>query len=186
MTAYHPRADSGPAVANGAAHHRAARVAIDLQESLAHLHPLQRQHAIQLHQQRQQEKQQQATTQQNSSQSAVDHKPQRRSPPAAPVAPPQVQTTASSRARCRFVNLRDSVKKSPTKTTAKVNSCQQQGVGRPHIPWVPFRFSKVPPPATTPNAQPPRRAGVLPCPEASGLEEGGGWRLATDPQCDFL
>lgn len=49
---------------------------------------------------------------------------------------------ASCRARSRFLNLRDSVKKSPTKSTAKVvagcpTARQQQ------IPWVPFTCHKV-------------------------------------------
>lgn len=49
---------------------------------------------------------------------------------------------ASCRARSRFLNLRDSVKKSPTKSTAKVvGTCPT--VRRPQIPWVPFTFNKV-------------------------------------------
>lgn len=50
---------------------------------------------------------------------------------------------ASCRARSRFLNLRDSVKKSPTKSTAKVvGSCPT--ARRTQIPWVPFAFNKVP------------------------------------------
>lgn len=50
---------------------------------------------------------------------------------------------ASCRARRRFLTLRDSVRKSPTKSTAKVvGGCptarQQQ------IPWAPFSCNKVP------------------------------------------
>lgn len=49
---------------------------------------------------------------------------------------------ASCRARSRFLNLRDSVKKSPTKSTAKVvGSCPT--LRQPQIPWVPFSFNKV-------------------------------------------
>ena len=63
MTAYHPRPDFGLKTANGGSQQAPvkpngqAQVNIDLQESLAHLHPLQRQHAIQLHQQQQQHQQ---------------------------------------------------------------------------------------------------------------------------------
>lgn len=95
---------------------------LNLQESLAHLHPLQRQHAIELHRQQQQ------------------------------LSQPQVQASlstftsctvpASFRARSRFLNLRDSVKKSPTKSNAKVGYSYHT-TGRPEIPWVPFSFSKV-------------------------------------------
>lgn len=94
----------------------------NLQESIAHLHPLQRQHAIELHRQQQQP------------------------------ARPQVQASlstftacsvpVSSRARSRFLNLRDSVKKSPTKSTAKV-VVSSQAASRPQITWVPFAFSQV-------------------------------------------
>lgn len=96
---------------------------LNLQESLAHLHPFQRQHAIELHRQQQQQMTQ-----------------------------PQVQASlstftsctvpASFRARSRFLNLRDSVKKSPTKSNAKVGFSYHT-TGRPEIPWVPFSFSKV-------------------------------------------
>lgn len=49
---------------------------------------------------------------------------------------------ASCRARSRFLNLRDSVKKSPTKSTAKVvGSCPT--ARQPQIPWVPFSFDQV-------------------------------------------
>lgn len=95
------------------------RVNASLQESIAHLHPLQRQHAIELHRQQQQQ--------------SFNH--------------PQVQASlstftactvpASCRARSRFLNLRDSVKKSPTKSTAKVKSARKE------ISWVPFAYSKV-------------------------------------------
>ena len=48
---------------------------------------------------------------------------------------------ASYRARSRFLNLRDSVKKSPTKSTAKVvGSCP---AARQQIPWVPFTCHQV-------------------------------------------
>lgn len=70
-----------------------------LLDSVAHLHPLQRQHAIELARRRQQNL------------SAVP---------------------ASFRARSRFLNLRDSVRKSPTKSTAKVVG------GRKDVPWIPF------------------------------------------------
>lgn len=96
------------------------RVNINLQESITHLHPLQRQHAIELHRQQ----------------------PTR----------PQVQTSlstftactvpASCRARSRFLNLRDSVKKSPAKSTAKVVG-SSHAASRLQIPWVPFSFSQV-------------------------------------------
>lgn len=96
------------------------RVNASLQESIAHLHPLQRQHAIELHRQQQQQ--------------SFNH--------------PQVQASlstftactvpASCRARSRFLNLRDSVKKSPTKSTAKVLKS-----ARKEISWVPFAYSKV-------------------------------------------
>lgn len=99
----------------------------NLQESIAHLHPLQRQHAIELH--RRQQQQQHAGP-----------------------AHPQVQASLSTftacsvpvsfRARSRFLNLRDSVKKSPTKSTAKV-VVSSQAASQPQIPWVPFAFSQV-------------------------------------------
>lgn len=44
---------------------------------------------------------------------------------------------ASFRARSRFLNLRDSVKKSPTKSTTKVVSSKKE------VPWVPFVFTQV-------------------------------------------
>lgn len=90
------------------------RVDINLQESIAYLPPLQRQHAIELHRQQQ----------------------------------PSLSTftactvPASCRARSRFLNLRDSVKKSPTKSTAKVVG-RSPASCRPQISWVPFSFSKV-------------------------------------------
>lgn len=77
---------------------------------------------------------------------------QQQPPPPPPPTRPQVQASlstftactvpASCRARSRFLNLRDSVKKSPTKSTAKVVS-SSHAASRPEIPWVPFSFSKV-------------------------------------------
>ncbi|KAK5607737.1 hypothetical protein CRENBAI_012878 [Crenichthys baileyi] len=87
-----------------------------LQESIAHLHPLQRQHAIELHRQQLQ--------QQNPVQASLSTFT-------------SCTVPASFRARSRFLNLRDSVKKSPTKSTAKVLSSRKQ------VPWIPFAFSKV-------------------------------------------
>ncbi|KAF7642442.1 hypothetical protein LDENG_00257670 [Lucifuga dentata] len=100
------------------------QVTINLQESIAHLHPLQRQHAIELHRQQQ-------LTFQNQPQ------PQPKVQPS-PNAFSACTVPASCRARSRFLNLRDSVKKSPTKSTAKVSS-------RPTIRWAPFAFSKANP-----------------------------------------
>ena len=127
MTTHYPRQELTSEAMNGA-EKKLPRVNINLQESIAHLHPLQRQHAIELHRQQQQQQQQQ--------------QPNR----------PQVQASlstftactvpASCRARSRFLNLRDSVKKSPTKSTAKVVS-SSHAASRPEIPWVPFSFSKV-------------------------------------------
>ncbi|XP_034470196.1 discs large homolog 1-like protein isoform X18 [Hippoglossus hippoglossus] len=122
MTTHYPRQEFASKAMNGA-EKKLPRVNINLQESIAHLHPLQRQHAIELHRQQQQ------------------HQPK----------PPQVQASlstftactvpASCRARSRFLNLRDSVKKSPTKSTAKVIS-SSYAANRTEIPWVPFAFSK--------------------------------------------
>ncbi|KAK5860483.1 hypothetical protein PBY51_021957 [Eleginops maclovinus] len=91
---------------------------VELQESLTHLHPLQRQHAIELHRQQQQQQQTSLSTF------------------------TACTVPASCRARSRFLNLRDSVRKSPTKSTAKVVGCTQASI-RQEIPWVPFAFSKV-------------------------------------------
>lgn len=98
----------------------------NLPDSIAHLHPLQRQRAIELRQQQ--------------------------PPPPPPVSHPHVQASlatftsctvpASCRARSRFLNLRDSVKKSPTKSKAKVVG-SSLAAGRPEIPWVPFAFAQV-------------------------------------------
>ena len=121
MTTHYPRQEFTSKAVNGAEKKPPPRPSINLQESIAHLHPLQRQHAIELH------RQQQASR-------------------------PQVQASlasftacavpASCRARSRFLNLRDSVKKSPTKSTAKVVN-SSHAANRPEIPWVPFAFSKV-------------------------------------------
>ncbi|KAK1879033.1 Disks large like 1 [Dissostichus eleginoides] len=86
----------------------------DLHESLAHLHPLQRQHAIELHRQRASLSTFTACT-----------------------------VPASCRARSRFLNLRDSVRKCPTKSTAKVVGSTQASV-RQEIPWQ----ADAPPPST--------------------------------------
>lgn len=51
---------------------------------------------------------------------------------------------ASCRARSRFLNLRDSVKKSPTKSTAKVVGSCPSARQQQHIPWVPFTCNQVP------------------------------------------
>lgn len=128
MTTHYPRQELTSKAMNGA-EKKLNRVNISLQESIAHLHPLQRQHAIELHRQQQQQP-----------------------PPPPPPTRPQVQASlstftactvpASCRARSRFLNLRDSVKKSPTKSTAKVVS-SIHAASRPEIPWVPFSFSKV-------------------------------------------
>lgn len=104
------------------------KTAVDVEESIYHLHPLQRQHAIQLLHQQQQQQQQPA--------------PAPAPAPGPAPAPPPVRASlstvpASCRIRSRFLNLRDSVKKSPTRSTAKVN------IGGSQIPWVPFAFSKV-------------------------------------------
>ncbi|XP_035803924.1 discs large homolog 1-like protein isoform X15 [Amphiprion ocellaris] len=125
MTMHYPRQDFTSKAVNGG---EKKLPQANLQESIAHLHPLQRQHAIELHRQQQQQQQ-----------------PNR----------PQVQATLSTftactvpvscRARSRFLNLRDSVKKSPTKSTAKVVS------SRTEIPWVPFAFSKANPPPVVVN-----------------------------------
>lgn len=127
MTTHYPRQEFTSKAMNGA-DKKLPRVNINLQpESIAHLHPLQRQHAIELHRQQQQQQQQQPSR-------------------------PQVQASlstftactvpASCRARSRFLNLRDSVKKSPTKSTAKVVGGSHVA-SRPEIPWVPFTFTKV-------------------------------------------
>lgn len=50
---------------------------------------------------------------------------------------------ASCRVRSRFLNLRDSVKKSPTKSTAKVAGGSRTA-GRWQPPLVPFSLAKVP------------------------------------------
>nr|XP_029497917.1 discs large homolog 1-like protein isoform X4 [Oncorhynchus nerka] len=158
------------------------RVNLNLQESLAHLHPLQRQHAIELHQQQQQQEhmqqqqlqhhqmqqqqihqQKQQMQQQQLQQQQLQHQPYR--PPQHPPAHSSLATftsctlPASCKARSRFINLRDSVKKSPTKSTAKVIG----GIGgtlRPdmglcshgsRVPWVPFSFEKANPPPVVVN-----------------------------------
>lgn len=93
-----------------------------LQDAVAHLHPLQRQHAVELHRQQQQQ-------QVRASLSTFT----------------ACTVPASCRARSRFLNLRDSVKKSPTKSTAKV-----VGAGQRRTPWVPTSLPKVPPPPVPP------------------------------------
>lgn len=133
MTTHYPRQEFTSKAMNGA-EKKPPRANINLQESIAHLHPLQRQHAIELHRQQQQ--------QQQPSRPQVQQQPSR----------PQVQASlasftacavpASCRARSRFLNLRDSVKRSPTKSTAKVVN-SGHAANRPEIPWVPFAFSKV-------------------------------------------
>lgn len=97
---------------------------LNLQESLAHLHPFQRQHAIELHRQQQLKQLQQPQVQASLSTFTSCTVP------------------ASFRARSRFLNLRDSVKKSPTKSNAKVGYGYHT-TGRAEIPWVPFTFCKV-------------------------------------------
>ncbi|KAJ3595453.1 hypothetical protein NHX12_004756 [Muraenolepis orangiensis] len=132
MTTYRPRQDAVR-----------PRVNVDLQEALFHLHPLHRQHAIHLHQQQQQHEQE--VTHQNSRfldpqtlRSQVQRpqvqtlRPQVQAFPSGHV--PWAALPASCRARSRFVNLRDSVRRSPTKSNAKA----------PHA--TPFHFNnKVPP-----------------------------------------
>lgn len=130
MTTHYPRQDYSSKTTNGPERGTGkppshSQVAIDLQESLAHLHPLQRQHAIELHRQQQQQ------------QFTSLNQPQPQPKVQASLATFTACTVpASCRARSRFLNLRDSVKKSPAKTTAKVGN-------RPGIPWVPFDFNKV-------------------------------------------
>lgn len=85
-----------------------------LQDTVAHLHPLQRQHALELQRQQQQEVRASLSTF------------------------TACTVPASCRARSRFLNLRDSVKKSPTKSTAKV-----VGGGQRRTPWVPTSLPKV-------------------------------------------
>lgn len=119
MTTHHPQQDVLSNATNGA-EKKLPPVSINLQESIAHLHPLQRQHAIELH--RQQQLQQQ---------------------PGRPRVYASLSTftactvPASCRARSRFLNLRDSVKKSPTKSTAKVFSSRRR------VPWESFTLPKV-------------------------------------------
>lgn len=124
MATHYPRQGPTAKSMNGG-DKRLLRVDLDLQESITHLHPFQRQHAIELHRQQQQQQQ---------------------------LPSPQVQASlstfttctvpASCRARSRFLNLRDSVKKSPTKSTAKVGG-SSHAAGLPQIPWIPFSSSKV-------------------------------------------
>ncbi|XP_023833792.1 discs large homolog 1-like protein isoform X5 [Salvelinus sp. IW2-2015] len=176
MTTYYPMHEYGSKAPNGSGERGPGKIScqpwvnLNLQESLAHLHPLQRQHAIELHQQQQQMQQQQLQhhqmqqqqihqqkqqmQQQQLQQQQLQHQPYR--PPQHPPAHSSLATftsctlPASCKARSRFINLRDSVKKSPTKSTAKVIG----GIGgtlRPdmglgshgfRVPWVPFSFEK--------------------------------------------
>lgn len=85
-----------------------------LEEALVHLHPLQRQHAIQLHRE-------QTLGRRAHMQASLRT---------------FTACTVPCRARSRFLNLRDSVKRSSTKSTAKVCTGQE-------IPWVPFTFMQV-------------------------------------------
>lgn len=87
-----------------------------LQDAVANLHPLHRQHAVELHRQQQQQVRASLSTF------------------------TACTVPASCRARSRFLNLRDSVKKSPTKSTAKV-----VGGGQRRTPWIPTNLPKVPP-----------------------------------------
>lgn len=118
MTTHYLRQDFPPEAMNGG-EKKLPRVNINLQESIAHLHPLQRQHAIELHRQQQLQ--------------ASSHQVQ-----ASLSTFTACTVPASCRARSRFLNLRDSVKKSPTKSTAKVLKSS-----RKEIPWVPFTYSQV-------------------------------------------
>lgn len=106
-----------------------------LQESLAHLHPLQRQHAIELHRQNQNRLQLQNRLPVQASLSTFT----------------SCTVPASCRARSRFLNLRDSVKKNPAKSTAKMADSRRE------VRWTPFAFSKVPPdPLDRPGLSPSR------------------------------
>ncbi|XP_045062131.1 discs large homolog 1-like protein isoform X10 [Coregonus clupeaformis] len=195
MTTYYPIHEYGSKAPNGSGERGPGkvtcqpRVNLNLQESLAHLHPLQRQHAIELHQQQQMQQQEhmqhqqmqqqqmqhlqmqqqqihqqkQQMQQQQLQQQQLQHQPYR--PPQHPQAHTSLATftsctlPASCKARSRFINLRDSVKKSPTKSTAKVI----EGIGgtlRPdmglgshgsRVPWVPFSFEKANPPPVVVN-----------------------------------
>lgn len=122
MTTHYPRQEFTSKAMNGA-EKKPPRLNSNLQESIALLHPLHRQHAIELHRQQQQQSHPQG-------QASLSTFTARAVP-------------ASCRARSRFLNLRDSVKKSPTKSTAKVVGGSSHAAGRPEIPWVPFAFSKV-------------------------------------------
>lgn len=118
---------------------RAERRLLDpaLQESLAHLHPLQRQHAIELHRQNQNRLQLQNRLPVQASLSTFT----------------SCTVPASCRARSRFLNLRDSVKKNPAKSTAKMADSRRE------VRWMPFAFSKVPQPDLP---GPPERPGLSP------------------------
>ncbi|XP_035489801.2 discs large homolog 1-like protein isoform X15 [Scophthalmus maximus] len=126
MTTHYLRQEFTPGALSGA-EEKLPRVNINLQESIAHLHPLQRQHAIQLHRQRQ-------------LQLAAATRPQGQQASLSTFT--SCAVPASCRARSRFLNLRDSVKKSPTKSTAKVLG-SSHAANRPEIPWVPFGFGQV-------------------------------------------
>lgn len=112
MTTHYPRKDLEPKAVNGTGRKLPG---LDLRESIAHLHPLHRQRAIELHQQQLHSSLSQFTA---------------------------CTVPASCRARSRFLNLRDSVKRSPTKSTAKVVN-SSQAANRPQVPWVPFTFCQV-------------------------------------------
>lgn len=132
MTAHHPRQDVPPGPVNGTER--------TLQESIAHLPPLQRQRAIELHRQQVRQKQR-------------------------PAVQASLSTFTACRARSRFLNLRDSVKKSPTKSTNKV-----QNSSRAQIPWVPFAFTKVPLRRTLPDTV----STTTPQLETVGSQTGSG------------
>ncbi|XP_010890390.1 discs large homolog 1-like protein isoform X25 [Esox lucius] len=150
MTMYYPRHEFGSKAPTGNGERGPGkltnhpRVNLNLQESLAHLHPLQRQHAIELHQQMQQQ----------------PYQPPQQLPAHTSLATYTSCTLpASCKARSRFINLRDSVKKSPTKSTAKFNGCTA-GTLKPNVglgpqvsrvPWVPFSFEKANPPPVVVN-----------------------------------
>ncbi|XP_014848602.1 PREDICTED: disks large homolog 1 isoform X11 [Poecilia mexicana] len=97
-----------------------------LQESLAHLHPLQ---AIELHRQNQNRLLLQNRLPVQASLSTFT----------------SCTVPASCRARSRFLNLRDSVKKNPAKSTAKMADSRRE------VRWTPFAFSKANPPPMVVN-----------------------------------
>ncbi|XP_029559938.1 discs large homolog 1-like protein isoform X17 [Salmo trutta] len=197
MTTYYPMHEYGSKAPNGSGERGPGKVScqprvnLNLQESLAHLHPLQRQHAIELHQQQQMQQQEhmqhqqmqqqqlqhhqmqqqqihqqkQQMQQQQLQQQQLQHQPYRppQHPPAQHLPAHSSLATftsctlpASCKARSRFINLRDSVKKSPTKSTAKViggiggTLRPDMGLGS-RVPWVPFSFEQANPPPVVVN-----------------------------------